>query len=72
MKQTQGMKKIRIFSSVNTEIGHIIVCSINQTRIRELLEVDQRALKDMIAKKDSISSRKTSSRKSSSSKKRPK
>lgn len=58
MKQTQGMKKIRIFSDVNTEIGHIIVCSINQSRIKEFLESDQKALKAMIAKKDSASSKK--------------
>ncbi len=71
MKQTQGMKKIRIFSNVNTEIGHIIVCSINQTRIRELLEADQTALKDMIAKKEPTSSaRKPSSKKDRGSKKR--
>jgi len=58
MKQTQGMKKIRIFIDVNTEIGHIIVCSINQARIKEFLEVDQKALKDMVAKKDTRSSKK--------------
>jgi len=52
MKQTQGMKKINIYKEVNTEVGYIIVCSINQPRVKELLETDQKALKDLIAKRN--------------------
>ena len=78
MKQTQGMRKIKIFNDVNTEVGHIIVCSINQERIKELLEPDQNALKDLIAKRGSSRGstvtkprvKKTVSKKKSASKKR--
>ncbi len=56
MKQTQGMRKINIYKDVNTEVGHIIVCSINQPRVKELLEADQKSLKDLIAKRKSSSS----------------
>ena len=53
MKQTQGMRKINIYNDVNTEVGHIIVCGVNQPRIKELLETDQKSLNDLIAKRNS-------------------
>ena len=65
MKQTQGMKKIKIFNDVNTEVGHIIVCSVNQPRLKELLEPDQKALQDLIAKRNAgrATTRKTAAKK---------
>ncbi len=67
MKQTQGMKKIKIFNDVNTEIGHIIVCSISKENVERLVEPDQIALRDLIAKKD-ISSVKNVNKKGSTKK----
>lgn len=53
MKQTQGMKKLGIYSEVNTEVGDIIVAGINAKKVKDLLSEDQVDLKNLIAKKDS-------------------
>ena len=50
------MRKINIYKDVNTEVGHIIVCTVNQPRVKELLESDQKSLKDLVAKRKSSSS----------------
>ncbi|MCK6620965.1 MAG: isocitrate lyase family protein [Calditrichaceae bacterium] len=49
--QTRSMKKLGIFEEVNTEIGDIIVASVNSARVKELLKPDQSDLKKLIAKK---------------------
>ncbi|MFQ5628591.1 MAG: isocitrate lyase ICL2 [bacterium] len=49
-KQTQGMKKLGIFDEVNTEIGDIIVASVNARRIKELIDPDQNELQKLISK----------------------
>ncbi len=53
MKQTQGMKKLGIYSEVNTEVGDIIVAGINAKNVKDLLNEDQVELKNLIAKKGS-------------------
>jgi len=50
--QTQGMKKLGIYSEVNTEIGDIIVAGINTKRLKDLLSPDMEELKKLIAKQD--------------------
>ena len=49
-KQTEGMKKLGIYSDVNTEIGDIIVAGVNTERIKVLLNPDQLELKKLIFK----------------------
>lgn len=49
--QTRGMKKLGIFDEVNTEIGDIIVASVNTAHVKELLKPDHEELKKLIAKK---------------------
>jgi len=49
--QTEKMKNLGIYSNVNTEIGQIIVASVNSQRIAELLNQDRRALRMLIEKK---------------------
>lgn len=70
MKQTQGMVKYGIYKNVNTEIGHIIVAEVNNERIKELLNEDQVALNDLIAKKNKDSSSKSNSKKATTKKKK--
>ena len=72
MKQTQGMRKINIYNDVNTEVGHIIVCGVNQPRIKELLETDQKSLNDLIAKRNSkkAAARKAPAKKKTAAKKK--
>ena len=53
MKQTQGMKKLGIYSEVNTEVGDIIVALVNSNKLKELLNEDRVELKNLIAKKPS-------------------
>jgi len=53
MKQTQGMKKLGIYSEVNTEVGDIIVAVVNSKKLKELLNEDRVELKNLIAKKSS-------------------
>ena len=49
-RQTASMKKLRIFSEVNDEIGEIIVANVDTEGIAWLLEPDQGALRGMITK----------------------
>lgn len=49
-RQTQGMKKLGIYSDVNTEIGDIIVAAVNTERVKELLNPDLAELKRLISK----------------------
>jgi len=50
-KQTAGMKALGIFDEVNSEVGHIIVASVNTDRIKELLHPDRVELVKLIAKR---------------------
>jgi isocitrate lyase len=47
-KQTVGMKALRIYDDVNTEIGDIIVAGVNKERVAALLNSDQVEMKDLI------------------------
>ncbi|NLT68146.1 MAG: isocitrate lyase family protein [Acidobacteria bacterium] len=49
--QTEKMKDLGIYSGVNTEIGQIIVASVNQLQIAELVNPDQAALRTLIEKR---------------------
>ena len=49
-RQTQKMKDLDIFSSINTEAGLIIVAGVNQRRVAELMNSDRVALRQLIAK----------------------
>jgi isocitrate lyase len=48
--QTQKMKSMGIFSDVHTEIGQIIVASVNKEGVAELLKPDRVFLLEMIRK----------------------
>lgn len=48
--QTQKMKRLGIFSDVNTEVGRIIVADVNRTRVAELVRPDGEALLRLIRK----------------------
>ncbi|MGV0991823.1 MAG: isocitrate lyase ICL2 [Mycobacterium sp.] len=50
--QTEKMKAHGIFSSVNKDVGEIIVADVNQARIAELLSPDRAALQKLIRKED--------------------
>ena len=50
-KQTQGMKKLNIYSDVHTEVGDIIVAVVNTEQVKEILNPDQVKLKRLISKK---------------------
>ena len=52
MYQTEKMKAHGIFSSVNKDVGEIIVADVNQDRIAELLAPDRVALQKLIRKAD--------------------
>ena len=52
MYQTEKMKAHGIFSSVNKDVGEIIVADVNQDRIAELLAPDRVALQKLIRKED--------------------
>ena len=43
--------RLGIFSDVHSEVGHIIVASVNAARLKELIDPDEVALKALIAKK---------------------
>ena len=60
MMQTRGMKKLGIYKSVNTEIGHIIVTEVNVDYVNELLNPDRRELKKLITKKSKPGKKKKS------------
>jgi isocitrate lyase len=49
--QTHGMKRLGIFDEVNTEIGDIIVATVNSARVAELVAADSSKLDDLIAKR---------------------
>ena len=51
--QAQKMKRLGIFSKVDTEAALIIVASVDAARISELLNPDRVALRKLIAKQDS-------------------
>jgi isocitrate lyase len=48
--QTQRMKGLQIFSDVQTEVGQIIVATVNKQVVDELLKPDRRSLVEMIRK----------------------
>jgi isocitrate lyase len=48
--QTQKMKRLGIFSEVNTEIGSIIVAEVDTARVTELVAPDRDALAKLIRK----------------------
>jgi isocitrate lyase len=48
--QTEKMKALGIYSSVNDEVGEIIVADVNKERVKELLAPDRAALGALIAK----------------------
>jgi isocitrate lyase len=48
--QTQGMKRLGLFDEVNTEIGDIIVATVNASRVADLVKADSGALQKLIAK----------------------
>jgi isocitrate lyase len=50
--QTEKMKAHGIFSTVNQDVGEIIVADVNQARIAELLAPDRVALQKLIRKQD--------------------
>jgi isocitrate lyase len=50
-KQTERMKAHRLFSAVNDEVGEIIVADVDKDRLKQLLDADRAALKELIAAK---------------------
>lgn len=50
--QAQKMKRLGIFSKVDTEAALIIVASVNAMRVADLLNPDRLALRKLIAKQD--------------------
>lgn len=56
-KQTEGMKRLGIYSDVHTEIGDIIVAAVNPERIKELLNPDLVELKKLVFKSRGSKSR---------------
>jgi isocitrate lyase len=51
-RQAESMKRHRLFSEVHTEIGHIIVATVNEDRVAELLAEDRASLTKLIDKTD--------------------
>jgi isocitrate lyase len=49
-RQTESMKAMGIFTSVNIEVGEIIVADVNRERVKELLAPDRTALRELLAK----------------------
>src|SRR5262249_11202214 len=49
-RQANGMKALRIYDDVNAEIGDIIVAGVNAERVKDLLNPDQKALRELISK----------------------
>lgn len=49
-RQTERMKALNVFDEVHTEIGDMIVASVNSEHVRELLKPDGVALKKLIGK----------------------
>ncbi len=50
LKQTEKMKALGIFEEVHTEIGHIIVASVNTEHVKVLLNTDGDELEKLIRK----------------------
>jgi isocitrate lyase len=50
LRQSESMKEMGIFEDVHTEIGHIIVASVNSENIKETVNSDGVKLKQLIAK----------------------
>ena len=48
--QTEGMKRLGMFTEVNTEIGDIIVATVNGPRVAELIGPESPELEKLIAK----------------------
>lgn len=48
--QTQGMKRMGLFSEVNTEIGDIIVASVDKNAVAELVRPESQRLRTLIKK----------------------
>ena len=49
-RQTENMKKQGLFSSVNAEVGEIIVADVDATQVKKLLASDKAALQALISK----------------------
>ena len=54
LKQSESMKNMGIYEEVHTEIGDIIVASVNTRYINELLNSDGSELKKLIPKSPSL------------------
>jgi isocitrate lyase len=52
-RQTERMKDLGIFDEVHTEIGDMIVASVNSERVRELLQPEGVELEQLICKSGS-------------------
>jgi len=52
--QAQKMKRLGIFSDVDTQAQLIIVATVNSARITELLAADKEALRRLITKQDQL------------------
>ncbi len=50
LKQTRRMMELRIYESVNTEVGHIIVTKVDNAYLNELLNPDGKELGKLIKK----------------------
>ena len=50
-RQTEGMKRRGIFSSVVDEVGQIIVAEVSKARIAQLMEADKKALTALVTEK---------------------
>ncbi len=48
--QTQGMKRMGLFAEVNTEIGDIIVATVDRDAVADLVKPDSQRLKTLIKK----------------------
>jgi isocitrate lyase len=48
-RQTEGMKAHGLFSTVNEEVGQIIVADVNKERVKQLLEEERAALQGFMA-----------------------
>jgi len=51
LKQTEGMMRLGVFESVNTEIGDIIVCTVNTANVAEYVKPGSAQLQNLIAKR---------------------
>jgi isocitrate lyase len=52
LMQSKKMKRLNIFEEVHTEIGHIIVATVNTEHIKKLLSPDGVELEKLISKKE--------------------